>query len=151
MFAKNALEELNVQRMAKILDRIKSKKAYVIVPNAIKESVTINIIKAYGPKLPITFTGEEPPFKRTMQAVAHPENFLKDVIQALHVVFPQCNKSVVKLLRSDKGDLEQSIHTDFTPLTTTKPMKHLSAFNYSAIISIEERTQLLCSIQMIAE
>ena len=143
MFAKNALEELNVQRMAKILDRIKSKKAYVIVPNAIKESVTINTIKAYGPKLPITFTGEEPPFKRTMQAVAHPENFLKDVIQALHVVFPQCNKSVVKLLRS--------IHTDFTPLTTTKPMKHLSAFNYSVIISIEERTQLLCSILMIAE
>ena len=59
----NAIDVQKVHRIAMILDRIKSKEAYVMVPNAIEESVIIKSIKTYGPKLPITFTGEEPPFK----------------------------------------------------------------------------------------
>ena len=92
-----------VQRIAQVLDRIKSKERYVIVPDVIKH-LTLRDIKTTGPIKPITF-GTMRPYKRTMQNVSNPEDYLSNVMEALRIVFSGCDKLVVKSLRSEAGDL----------------------------------------------
>lgn len=135
-------EDLEVRRIAEVLDKIFKKEAYVIVPNVIKH-LTLRDIRTTGPKEPINFGGKSPS-KRSMQRVSNPQNYLSNVMEAMRVVFPGCDKLVVKLLQSEAGDLAQDTHTDFRPDATTKPMKNLSAFHYSALISFQKNTRLLC-------
>ena len=131
-----------VQRIAQVLDRIKSKERYVIVPDVIKH-LTLRDIKTTGPIKPITF-GTTRPYKRTMQNVSNPEDYLSNVMEALRIVFSGCDKLVVKLLRSEAGDLAQTTHTDLVSDMMTRPITDLSAFHSSALISFQANTRLLC-------
>ena len=135
----NSIENLEVQRIAQVLDRIKSKERYVIVPDVIYP-LTLKDIKTTGPIQPITF-GSTRPYKRTMQIVSNPEDYLSNVIKALRVVFSGCDKLVVKLLKSEAGDLAQTTHTDLASDMKNRPITDLSAFHYSALISFQK---LLC-------
>jgi hypothetical protein len=140
----HSIADSEIQRIATIFDRIKKKEAYVIVPNAIRP-LTIKDIKTKGCAKPITFQATMP-YKRTMQAVSNANDYLSSVIAALRIVFPKCDKLLVKLLKSAAGDTAQELHTDFTPGQTTQPMKDLTAFHYSALISFEKNTRLLCDM-----
>jgi hypothetical protein len=141
------IEDPEIRRIAQILDRIKKKEAYVIVPDVIHPSTTIKDIKTTGPEHFITFGSATLPYKRTMQAIENPMDILSNVLAAMRHVFSKCNHLVVKLLKSKAGDAAQDIHTDFIPTTTTPSIKDLSAFHYSAIISFEENTRLLCHVE----
>ena len=142
----HSIVDSEVQRISRIFDRIKNKEPYVIVPNAIRP-LTFDDIITKGPAEPITF-GTTRPYKRTMQAVSNASDYLSSIITALSIVFPKCDKLLVKLLKSVAGDPAQELHTDFTPNQTTRPMKDLSGFHYSALISFEENTRLLCDTDM---
>lgn len=142
-----SIEDPEIQRIAQALDRIKKKEAYVLVPNAI-QPLTLEDIKTVGLDEPITFGTAEPPYKRTMQKVSNAQNYLSNIMAALGIVFPKCDNIVVKLLTSQSGDKEQDIHTDFHKIQTTRPMKDLSAFHYSALISFEANTRLLCDAEL---
>ena len=140
-----SIVDSEVQRISRILDRIKKKEAYVIVPNAIRP-ITIRDIKIKARAKFITF-GSTRPYKRTMQAVSNATDYLSSVITALSTVFPKCDKLLVKLLKSQAGDTAQELHTDFTPTQTTTAIKDLSGYHYSALISFEENTRLLCDTE----
>ena len=83
-----SIENPEVQRIAQVLDRIKSKERYVIVPDVIKP-LTLKDIKTAGPIKLITF-GTTRPYKRTMQVVSNPEDYLSNVLEALRIVFSGC-------------------------------------------------------------
>ena len=138
-----SIEDPEIQRIAQILDRIKKKELFVIVPNAI-QPLTFEDIKTIGVVEPITFGTAEKPYKRTMQKVSNARDYLSNVMSALHIVFPKCDNIVVKLLTSQAGDKEQDIHTDFHKTETTPSVKDLSAFHYSALVSFEANTRLIC-------
>jgi hypothetical protein len=134
----------NVRRIATSLDLIKDNKKYVIVQNVVPTSLKISDIALKGKAEPITFTNSEPPYTRTMQPLKNPELVLSDVLEAIRVVFSECIHIVVKKLKSKAGDVEQITHIDFVQKDHTT-VHALSHFHYSAIISLEENTELLVS------
>ena len=79
-----------------------------------------------------------------MQVVPNPEDYLSNVLEALRIVFSGYDKLVFKLLKSEEGDLAQTTHTDLVSDITTGPITDLSAFHYSALISFQTNTRLLC-------
>ena len=79
-----SIENPEVQRIAQVLD----KERYVIVPDVIKP-LTLKDIKTAGPIKLITF-GTTRPYKRTMQVVSNPEDYLSNVLEALRIVFSGC-------------------------------------------------------------
>ena len=79
-----SIEVLEVRRIAEVLDRIYKKEAYVIVPNVIKH-LTLRDIRTTGPIEPITF-GCKSPFKRSMQRVSNPQNYLSNVMEAMREI-----------------------------------------------------------------
>ena len=56
------------------------------------------------------------------------------------IVFPGCDNVTCKLLRSRPGDPEQPTHTDYS---RDRKVSRLNAFNYSAIIAIQQNTYIL--------
>ena len=120
-----AIENREIRRIAIFLDTILSGKEYVIVPNAIASVVKVSKIKLKGTAEPITFSSQGPPYLRSMQALQNPDAYLKNVINAIKLVFPRCVHFKVKLLRSKAGDTEQTTHTDFVPKDSTREMKDL--------------------------
>ena len=76
-----------------------------------------------------------------MQKLKNPEDILSDVLEAIRIVFSECHNIVVKLLKSEQGDTQQTSHSDYVP--EFKSLRSLSQFHYSAIISIVENTKLI--------
>ena len=137
------IENREVRRIAVILDTILSGEEYVIVPNAIPSNVKLSKTKLKGAAEPITLSSKGPPYLRSMQALQNPDAYVKNVIDAIKLVFPRCEYFKVKLLKSKAGDTEQMTHTDFVPKEPKKKMKDLKGFHFSGVISIQEGTKLL--------
>ena len=137
-----SIGDLNVRRIATILDTIKNSKNYVIVPNAIADIVNISNISLAGSPQGIAFSGEKPPYLRWMQPIKNAD-YLSDILKAAHHVFPMCDHIVLKLLTSKAGDAEQATHEDFVPDESTGTMQNLKCFHFSAVISIQDKTELL--------
>ena len=137
-----AIENDNVKRMAAVLNRMKDSRKYVIVANAVASTLKPEDFKLTGVAEPINFSNRTPPFLRTMQALEDPSVHLSDVLDAIKSVFSGCCNITVKLLKSKPGDIAQDKHTDYVPDKAT-PIKSLSAFHYSALISLEDDTTLL--------
>lgn len=137
------IKEANVRRIAVLLDKIKSNKKYVIVPAAISAEIALADIELMGAEKPITFSDEGTPSKRTMQLIRNPQEILGDLWAAINAVFPACSEIEVKMLKSEAGDTQQLIHTDYAPEGIATPIRHLSGFLYSAVISLEKNTKLL--------
>jgi hypothetical protein len=136
------IENPNARRIATSLNLIKDNKKYIIVRNVISTSLKFTDIVLKGKAEPITFTDDKPPYTRTMQALKNPELVLPDVLEAIGVVFSECEHILVKKLMSKAGDIEQITHLDFVQARSTS-VRTLSHFHYSAIISLEDNTQLL--------
>jgi hypothetical protein len=136
------IQNENVKRMATVLDRMKDSRKYVIVANAVASTLKLEDFKLTGVAEPINFSNTIPPFLRTMQPLEDPSLHLSDVLEAIRSVFSGCCNITVKLLNSKAGDKAQDNHTDYVP-EAVKPIKSLSAFHYSALISLEENTTLL--------
>jgi hypothetical protein len=132
----------NVRRIATILNRMKDSRKYVMVANAVASTLKPEDFKLTGVAEPITFSNTLPPFLRTMQALEDPSVHLSDVLEAINSVFGGCCNIKAKLLNSKAGDTAQKNHTDNVP-DKTAPLKTLSSFHYSALISLEENTTLL--------
>ena len=137
-----SIRDSNVRRIAIILDAIKDNKNYVIVPNAIADIVNISNISLAGSPQGIAFSGEKPPYLRWMQSIKNAD-YLSDILKATQHVFPMCDHIVLKLLTSKAGDVEQATHEDFVPDESTGTMQNLKSFHFSAVISIQENTELL--------
>ena len=142
-----SIENPEVQGIAQVLDRIKSKddviksKDDVIVPDVIKP-LTLKDIKTTGPIEPTTFSTTRP-YKRTMQIVSNPEDYMSNIMEVFRIVFSGYDKLVVKLLKSEAGDSAQTTHTDLVSDMTTRPITDLAAFYYSALIRFQTNTRLL--------
>ena len=137
-----AIENENVKRMATVLNRMKDSRQYVIVANAVASTLKPEDFKLTGEAKPINFSNRTPPFLRRMHALEDPSVHLSDVLEAIRFVFSGCSNITVKLLNSKAGDKAQDSHTDYVPDRAT-PIESLSAFHYSALISLEEDTTLL--------
>lgn len=136
-----ANDNANVQRIATLIDKIKSQQEYIIVPNVVGSSLIASEIKLKGRSEPINFHQDKNSKTRMMQAVKNPEEILPDVLTALKIVFSKCVHVVVKLITSVAGDPQQALHRDFDK--EDRPVSTLSEFHYSAIISLEENTRLI--------
>ena len=134
-------QNANVQRIATLIDKIKSQQEYIIVPNAVSSSLIASEIPLKGRWEPINFLQDDNSRTRTMQPVRNPEKILTDVLTALKIVFSKCIHVVVKLLTSVAGDPQQALHRDFDK--EDRPVSSLSEFHYSAIISLELNTRLI--------
>lgn len=65
------------------------------------------------------------------------------MLQAIEIVFPGCKTIGVKLLRSEKGNLAQKLHTDHVPgPKSSKRLEDLKDFHYSALIALIENAFL---------
>lgn len=136
------MKNLSARRIATSLNSIRDNKKYVIVPNAVPASLNLSDIVLKGAKEPITFTDPEPPHTRSIQALNNPELVLSDILEAVKVVFRECKYIVAKMLVSKPGDKEQITHLDFVQ-DDFAIIRTLSHFHFSAIISLEEGTELL--------
>ena len=54
-----------------------------------------------------------------------------------------CKSIKAKILRSMAGDVPQALHRDHAPTASTKAIKSLSSYHYSAVISFEDDTRLI--------
>jgi hypothetical protein len=139
-----SIENIEVQRIATTLDQIHDGKRIVQVDKVISPTIKKTDIKLKLQPEKITFSAPKPHL-RTMQPLEDPEAILGNVIAAIRIVFPQCTSMVVKMLKSKAGDTAQITHTDYVPEVKPVQLKHLKAFHFSAIISIEHDTRLLIS------
>ena len=131
----------NVRRIATILNRMKDSRKYVTVANVVASTLRPEDFELTGVAEPITFSNTLPLFLRTMQAIEDPSVHLSDVLEAITSVFGGCCNITAKLLNSKAGDTAQRNHTDYVP-DKTAPLKTLSVFHYSALVSLEENTTL---------
>ena len=132
-----------VKRIATKLDTIKDTQRYVIIPNVISDKFTVDDLVRHGEIEPINFTDATALHTRTMQAVQNAPEFMSATLEALQTVFPECTELAVKVLRSESGDPAQLTHRDFAPTHNTKLMQNLKGFHYSAIVSLQNSTNLL--------
>ena len=138
-----AIPVANVRRIAEQLDKIKSDQEYVIIGNVIEDTLDLLDVVTEGDIEPITFSEEAGPPLRTMQKVSNERDIIGDVLEAIEIVFPGCKTIGVKLLRSEKGNLAQKLHTDHVPdPKSSKRLKDLKVFHYSALIALMENTFL---------
>jgi hypothetical protein len=137
-----SIPDTEIRRIAIELDTMKDNKEYVIIPDVINASVKLSTITLVGSSQAIAFGNATRPYKRWMQAIKNPE-YLSNVLEAIKQVFPLCDNLVIKLLSSMAGDKEQDLHADFVPTENTGAIRDLKNFHYSAIISIQNNTQLI--------
>ena len=78
-----------------------------------------------------------------MRNVSNSLDIMPDLLEAIKIVFPDCLTIKVKLLHSEAGDTAQLTHTDYVPSNLQPSKLLLKKFHYSAVISIEENTELL--------
>ena len=82
----------------------------VLIHSVIKDMKASDIKRA-GSNDPINFTNHKIPVTRRMQLVPKPEYYIPHVMVALTSVFPGCTNTLVKLIRSNRGDTPQLTHT----------------------------------------
>lgn len=139
----NGIANPRVKRIAGYLDQLKDNKEYVIVP----EVLSTGHIKGKLKSQPITFSGTEPPYTRSMQQVNKDgEVVVQDILDAIKIIFPSSPNILVKILRSKAGDPAQLTHTDYVSHETYTPLHNLKQFHYSAVISIQADTRLLIGV-----
>jgi hypothetical protein len=117
----------------------------VIIPNAVRSSLTPGSIAATGKIESITFSSPCGPYLRSMQEVSRKKFplYISNIVAAVNVVFPLCRTVNLKVLKSQAGDTPQTTHTDYVPPDMKIRIANLQEFHYSAVISIEENTRLL--------
>lgn len=135
-----AIENTNARRIATSLSKIMENEDYVIIEDVVSSTFDVYKAEFKGKSEYITF-GQERPYKRSMQELTDPKEAIPDVLEALKVVFSECDRVVVKLIKSEKGDIQQIIHTDYE--LYKKPLRTLSHYHYSAIISVQDGTKLM--------
>ena len=138
----NAIESSNVRRLAARLDFVRGGHKYIVVQDAISKTTTLASIITKGKVEPITFSCT-PPYLRTMRNVTNSVDIMPDLLAAIKIIFPDCSTIKVKLLHSKAGDTAQLTHTDYVPSDREPSSLVLKKFHYSAVISIEENTELL--------
>lgn len=114
-----------------------------MVPNTVSDKLTFQSIKPQGRAAKIIFSGETRPDKRLQQNVSNTELIIPEVMEAIKMVFPVCKSINGKILRSMAGDVPQALHRDHAPTASTKAIKSLSSYHYSAVISFEDDTRLI--------
>ena len=118
----------------------------MIIDSAIADTFRIKIVRVGKEVQGIAFGDQTIPSRRTMQPVMNPGYFLVDVIKAINKVFTHCPTLVFKLLKSAKGDPAQDNHADFAPDDSNPAaITDLKGCHYSAFISIQDDTRLLCN------
>ena len=110
-----AIPVANVRRITEQLDKIKSDQEYVVIENIIEDTLDLLDVVTEGEIEPITFSEEAGPSLRTTQKVSNDRVIIGNVLEAIEIVFPGCKTIGVKLIRSEKGNLVQKLHTDHVP------------------------------------
>lgn len=101
-----SIESENIRRLATKLNLVRGGLRYVVIQDAIPQSVTLGAIKTRGRISPITFSCS-PPYLRTMRNVSNSLDIMPDLLEAIKIVFPDCLTIKVKLLHSEAGDTAQ--------------------------------------------
>lgn len=135
-----AIENINVRRIATSISKVCRTHKYVLVENVIPNSLKICHIELKEEPEPITFSSI-PPYKRTMQTLTNPEAVISDVLEAIKVVYNECSTIKVKMLKSNGSDKAQTTHYDLVQGLTS--VNKVAAFHYSALISLQADTKLL--------
>ena len=133
---------INVRVIINELLRILSGDPYVLINNVIGNDISTNsFIMSQEPE-PIDFSNN-PKDIRTQQVIDNGLTLLHDVVHAIHVVFPSCDRIVMKKLFSKANGVEQSMHTDHVHSYRAQRITALTKLHYSAIIANEENTTLM--------
>jgi hypothetical protein len=113
----------------------------VIIPNVVGSSLTPLGIAVES----ITFSSLCGPYLRSMQEVSKMKFplYISDIVAAVTAVLPLFRNVNLKLLKSQAGDTSQTTHTDYVPPDMKIRIANLQEYNYSAVISIEDSTNIL--------
>jgi hypothetical protein len=131
-----------VSRITKRLQYMRHKSLdYILISDVVSELNASQILLTDNAE-PINFSKNHNN-KRDMQTILNPRNYIPDVLDALHSVFPGCDRVIVKVIRSKSHDRPQVMHYDFNSQLVHLRVPTLSAFHYSVIIAIEPNTHLL--------